>query len=139
MFTETQLGISEFLSPEIAGFQGVIKERFSDFNVYELDQALRVVRLNNQSLEKKVDKGDKNVEEADFIYSSVPEAVRTLLSDIQFSMIKSLNSDASFCDPIRINVSEVSKESRKEVHGVLKKFANIETNTNINMEIKASL
>ena len=129
MFTETQLGISEFLSPEIAGFQGVIKERFSDFNVYELDQALRVVRLNNQSLEKKVDKGNKNVEEADFIYSSVPESVRTLLSDIQFSMIKSLNSDASFCDPIRINVSEVSKESRKEVHGVLKKFANIETNT----------
>ena len=128
MSAETQLGISEFLTPQIGGFQGVIKERFSDFNVYELDKAQQVVRLNDQHVEKG-NKEQKSVDDIDYNYSSVPESVKALLSDRQFSMIKMLNSDATLSDPIRIKVSDVSKEERKEVHSALKRFPNIEANT----------
>ena len=126
MQSEAQLGISEFLTPEMAGFRGLLKERFSDFNVYELDKSQQVVRLQDKT-GAKTEKEEKQCEEVD--YSSLPESVTALLSDVQFSMVKILNSDKNFSDPIRINVSEVNKEDRKEVHGVLKKFSNIETNT----------
>ena len=126
MYSETQLGISEFLTPDISGFRGIIKERFSDFNVYELDRAQQVVRLEGKT-GAKTEKEEKKCEEVE--YSSLPQSVTALLSDVHFSMIKILNEDKNFSDPIRINVSEVNKEDRKEVHGVLKKFSNIETNT----------
>ena len=126
MYSETQLGISEFLTPDMSGFRGIIKERFSDFNVYELDRAQQVVRLEGKT-GAKTEKEEKKCEEVE--YSSLPQSVTALLSDVQFSMVKILNEDKNFSDPIRINVSEVNKEDRKEVHGVLKKFSNIETNT----------
>ena len=34
--SESDLGISEYLNQDNPGFNGVIKERFSDFNVYEI-------------------------------------------------------------------------------------------------------
>ena len=126
MHSEAQLGISEFLSPELAGFRGIIKERFSDFNVYELDKAQQVVRLEDKTA-AKTEKEEKKCEEVS--YSSLPESLTALLTEDQFSMVKILDGDKNFSDPIRINVSDVNKEDRKEVHGVLKKFSNIETNT----------
>ena len=48
MHSEAQLGISEFLTPEIAGFRGLLKERFSDFNVFELDKSDQVFHMNTQ-------------------------------------------------------------------------------------------
>ena len=49
MSSEEELGICEFIS-EGQGFSGLIKERFSDFNVYEIDKSGQVVHLDNQKI-----------------------------------------------------------------------------------------
>lgn len=79
--SEEDLGISEFLNPNNPGFNGVIKERFSDFNVYEIEKSLEVVRLGNQNLptEQNV---DQNVG-----YEILTETQKLLFSEVLFARV----------------------------------------------------
>ena len=79
--SEEDLGISEFLNPNNPGFNGVIKERFSDFNVYEIEKSLEVVRLGNQDLptEQNV---DQNVG-----YEILTETQKLLFSEVLFARV----------------------------------------------------
>ena len=79
--SESDLGISEFLNQDNPGFNGVIKERFSDFNVYEIDKSMNIVNLGDQ---KFPDEGvvDQNIE-----YDDLTEAQKALISEILFSRV----------------------------------------------------
>ena len=59
--SESDLGISEYLNQDNPGFNGVIKERFSDFNMYEMNKSMNMVHLGDQ---KFPDEGvvDQNIE-----------------------------------------------------------------------------
>ncbi|KAF8663481.1 hypothetical protein AX16_001049 [Volvariella volvacea WC 439] len=46
-FLETDVGISEYVSRGIAKIDAIIKQRFTDFLVYEIDQENNVVHLKN--------------------------------------------------------------------------------------------
>ena len=48
---EKDVGIEEFASAEGDGFEAIIKHRFSDFSVNEIDKSGNVVRLTSNSLE----------------------------------------------------------------------------------------
>ena len=48
--TEKSLGISTYMNPSIPGFSAVLKGRYSDFVVHEVDWNGRVARLTSQSL-----------------------------------------------------------------------------------------
>lgn len=49
---ETQVGITEFTNPEAPGFTGILKSRFSDFHVNEIDSNGKVLELNDLSVPK---------------------------------------------------------------------------------------
>lgn len=51
--SETDVGITQFVGSS-PGFTGVIKARFSDFQVNEIDQAGNVVRLTSTALPKPI-------------------------------------------------------------------------------------
>jgi len=120
---EQDVGISEFLNPNNPGFNGVIKERFSDFNVYEINKNLEVVRLGSQKFPEEQD-ADFNME-----YSSLTDSQKLLLSEVQFTRVKILNSDPENSEEVEIEVTDLDKESRKEIHKILKSFPKIDSNT----------
>ena len=127
MSTEAELGITEFLNKESSGFTGLIKERFSDFNVHEIDKGGEVVPLTNQDIPPDCEQ--TVAPDPEVKYSSLSDEQKLLISEVHFSMIKMINKDSDSFDPVKINVSEVEKEGRKEIHSILKKFPNIDSNT----------
>ncbi|EJT44630.1 PUS7-like protein [Saccharomyces kudriavzevii IFO 1802] len=60
---ETDVGISLFLSPELPGFRGQIKQRYTDFLVNEIDQEGNVVHLTDKGF-KVPKKPQRSKEEA---------------------------------------------------------------------------
>jgi len=121
--TEADLGITEFLNPDNLGFHGVIKERFSDFNVYEIDKSMSVVHLENQKFPETVEVD----EEAE--YKSLTDFQKSLVSEVLFSKVKIFNSDPQAAEDVEIDVTNLEKEGRKEIHQILKKFSKIDSNT----------
>jgi len=121
--SESDLGITEYLNPDNLGFDGVIKERFSDFNVYEVDKSMKIVHLENKKFPEEVESG-LNVE-----YSSLTEFQKSLVSEVLFSRVKVYNSDPETATDIEIDVTDLKKEDRKEIHQILKKFSKIDSNT----------
>ena len=79
--SESDLGISEYLNPDNTGFNGVIKERFSDFNVYGIDKSMNIVHLGDQ---KFPNEGvvDQNIE-----YHDLTGAQKALISEILFTRV----------------------------------------------------
>lgn len=49
---ENQVGITEFTNPDLPGFTGVLKSRFSDFHVNEIDSTGHVLQLNDLKVPK---------------------------------------------------------------------------------------
>ncbi|KAJ9474233.1 Multisubstrate pseudouridine synthase 7 [Pseudozyma hubeiensis] len=45
--TETRAGITAYIDPDLPGFQGIIKQRFTDFMVNEIDSSGNVCRLTS--------------------------------------------------------------------------------------------
>jgi hypothetical protein len=52
--SESDVGITEFRNPGFAGFDAILKHRFSDFNVNEIDLDGNIVRLTNLEVPKNV-------------------------------------------------------------------------------------
>ncbi|KAK6525005.1 hypothetical protein TWF281_011895 [Arthrobotrys megalospora] len=51
--TEESVGITEFLCPDAAGFQGLLKQRYTDFLVNEIDKDGNVLRLKSLYVERR--------------------------------------------------------------------------------------
>ncbi|KAF3929514.1 hypothetical protein ABW19_dt0202590 [Dactylella cylindrospora] len=51
--SEESVGITEFLSPDSVGFQGLLKQRYTDFLVNEIDRDGNVLRLKSLHVEKR--------------------------------------------------------------------------------------
>merc|ERR1711874_298649 len=122
--TEKDVGITEFLNKDNPGFRATMKQRYSDFNVYEIDPPGSVVHLDDDSIPKDGDDGGEMI-----TYDDLSEQQKELISEVQFTKIKLLNCDKVSDNKIEFDVTEFSKEKRKDVHMVLKKFAEIDSNT----------
>ena len=87
---EAQLGICQYLNHNNPGFPtGVIKERFSDFNVTEIALDGQLVKLDS-TLPPDETPEDMRGDEA-LLYSSLSEEQRGIISETKFSQIKVLN------------------------------------------------
>lgn len=51
--TEESVGITEFLCPNAVGFQGLLKQRYTDFLVNEIDKDGNVLRLKSLYVERR--------------------------------------------------------------------------------------
>lgn len=127
---EAQLGICQYLNNDNPGFPtGVIKERFSDFNVTEIGLDGQLVKLDSTLPPDETPEDIRGVDDA-LLYSSLSDEQRGIISESEFSQIKVLNEKhESGRDLVEVDVTEKGKEERKLIHTVLKRFPRIDSNT----------
>jgi len=123
---EGELGITEYLNKDNPGCQAVLKQRFSDFNVYEVELGGNLVRLGGQDIP-----GSPTVDKTggEMRYSQLGEEDRALLTETEFAMVKLVDKDPATHNSFTIDVTSMDKESRKRIHQVVKRFPNLDSNT----------
>uniref|UniRef100_A0A3P8ZRZ6 Pseudouridylate synthase 7 homolog n=1 Tax=Esox lucius TaxID=8010 RepID=A0A3P8ZRZ6_ESOLU len=105
--TELDVGILKFVS-EHKGFSGILKERYSDFVVHEINKEGKIVRLDDLS---------------------VPEEVEVLTEE-QKQEMERLQQFKNKEDSVSIEVADYTKEKRTLVHKAIKTlFPGLETKT----------
>lgn len=121
LIDESRVGITEFLNRSNDGFDGAIKKRYSDFNVYEVGLDDVVVHVTDQTLPVE--------HEEVRTYSELSETEKLLVTELQFSKMKIIDSDRKSVDAVEFDVTEYDKDKRREVHMIIKKFNMIDANT----------
>ncbi|CAD7002715.1 unnamed protein product [Ceratitis capitata] len=116
---EDQVGITEYVS-DGEGFTGVVKSRFSDFHVNEIDQNGQVLILNDLSVPKPAVEtfDEEKLAEARTKFAEVITAeIWDKLNDL--AKMKAKDSTAQ---PIDILVTSLDKINRGELHELLKQI-----------------
>ncbi|XP_054733403.1 pseudouridylate synthase 7 homolog [Anastrepha obliqua] len=116
---EDQVGITEFVN-ESAGFTGIVKSRFSDFHVNEIDPNGKVLHLNDLSV-PKAPVETLNEEE---LATSRDQFGGIITADIweKISALAAMKAKDPAAHPIDINVSNLDKEKRTQIHNILKQL-----------------
>ncbi|XP_057372375.1 pseudouridylate synthase 7 homolog [Daphnia carinata] len=105
---ESDVGISEYVSKG-AGFSAILKQRYSDFQVHEIDMNGTVIHLTDQSIVE---------------YVAPPPTValaeqQNVLTPEQWKNIEDMVKNG---DPkqVEIDVTEKSKEERQNIHKIVR-------------------
>lgn len=119
--TEAEVGISEFISDQ-PGFTGVLKARYSDFHVSEVDQNGEIAVLTNTNIPKD--------EKTNINYDSIDQSPIEILPQNKWEEIKEMVKTGSK-EPVKFDVSNFNKEERTILHTKVKGiFGNkIDSNT----------
>lgn len=113
--SEKDVGITEYVT-DVPGFSGVIKARFSDFHVNEIDSEGKIAKLTDTKHPESFHVSKSSTDESKHEIS-----IDLILQDIS-NKIKSLSeSDEKTEDTVEIPVSEMSKEDRARVYNEIKK------------------
>ncbi|KAH8257275.1 hypothetical protein KR038_006512 [Drosophila bunnanda] len=117
---ENQVGITEFTNPDVPGFTGILKSRFSDFHVNEIDSEGKVLELNDLTVPKvaiePVDPQDldKWREELEAVIGA---EVWQEIADLAEAKL-----DPQIEQKVEIDVSSLDKEKRGQVHQLVKQL-----------------
>ncbi|KAL2093854.1 hypothetical protein ACEWY4_011166 [Coilia grayii] len=115
--TELDVGILKFVS-EHKGFSGILKERYSDFVVHEINKEGKTVQLNDLSVPVETEEPEEQLPEAQVL----TEEQKKQLEELQLFKNKEGN--------VSIEVAEDTKERRTQVHRAVKNlFPGLETKT----------
>ena len=112
---ESELGITEYVH-QGEGFSAIVKQRYSDFQVHEIDMLGNVVHLTDQTLPVKL------VED----YSLTEEQINSLSKE-EWDSIENLVQDTAVEGTVvEFDVTSKSKEERNVIHkAIRKKFKGI--------------
>ncbi|XP_058502592.1 pseudouridylate synthase 7 homolog isoform X2 [Solea solea] len=118
--TEVDVGILKYVSDH-EGFSGILKERYSDFVVHEINKQGKVVHLDDLSIPAEVEEvpeAEPQPKESDVL----TEDQKKQLGELQLFKNKEGN--------VSIEVMDDTKEKRTLVHKAIKtQFAGLETKT----------
>ncbi|GIY26645.1 pseudouridylate synthase 7 homolog [Caerostris darwini] len=110
--SEGDVGITEYIS-NLPGFTAVMKERYSDFVVNEIDTEGNVVRLTNFSQPQNP---ENDVKVDDLLDAATVKSLEELVADEK--------SD------VKIDVTDMDKDARKKIHVAIRKmFDGVESST----------
>lgn len=143
---ETDVGITEYLYKDIEGFNGTIKQRYSDFIVNEISSSGEVIVLKDKGFKqvekKKANEGSEDVPKVDKRASLKEERSTFVLdSEVKDELVKIIGLEAvdSIVNKVYKNfeIYETtktfdSKDERTKIHQLLRKgFDNqLESRTN---------
>ncbi|TMW52189.1 hypothetical protein DOY81_002748 [Sarcophaga bullata] len=119
---EEQVGITEYINAG-EGFAGILKSRFSDFHVNEIDLNDKILHLTDLSIpeqkeeELSAEEVTKTQEELKNIISNDVWQQMNELKLAKVDMSKNPQDSAIFID-----VTELDKEKRTQIHMVIKKL-----------------
>lgn len=110
---EVDVGITEFVGTT-APFTGIIKQKYSDFQVNEIDMEGNVVTLTDLSIPKPPkDDYTKLVEDKS------PE-LEGLVTDAQWEEIAKMIETNNKSLSVLVDVTEMTKENRTKIHTLFK-------------------
>uniref|UniRef100_A0A2C9KBZ3 Tyrosine-protein kinase ephrin type A/B receptor-like domain-containing protein n=1 Tax=Biomphalaria glabrata TaxID=6526 RepID=A0A2C9KBZ3_BIOGL len=120
--TESQAGITEYLSDH-EGFSAIIKQRYSDFIVHEIDKEGNVVHLTDLAVPED-DQHEETAPETEKVTESCPEITEDIL--MKLDQLANSGDKKSTVDV----VAPEDKERRTQIHLIIKKrFPRLETKT----------
>lgn len=121
---EDQVGITEFTTPG-KGFTGVLKARFSDFHVNEIDLNGTIVNLNDFSIPEAKDPDLAiSAEELEKCKNEISDVVTEELWKQIDEIAKGKRTE-----PLEFDVTQLDKDKRTLIHKVIKKLYEIECNS----------
>lgn len=110
---ESDIGITEYVGKHI-GFSAIIKERYTDFHVNEVDCNGQVAKLTHQNIPHEPE-DDEDIEDLKkLIPSAIWDQLQTLKED----------DTSSSSSGVEIDVTSLDKSERKIVHTIAKKLVN---------------
>ncbi|XP_023174210.2 pseudouridylate synthase 7 homolog [Drosophila hydei] len=117
---ENQVGITEFTNAEISGFTGILKSRFSDFHVNEIDTEGHVLQLNDLNVPKM------EIEPVDpAVLDEWREKLATVIDNEVWQQIADLSTvkyDNKTEQKVDVNVTSLTKEQRTLIHHLVKQL-----------------
>ncbi|EFN89955.1 Pseudouridylate synthase 7-like protein [Harpegnathos saltator] len=120
---ESDIDITEYVGKH-TGFSAIIKERYTDFHVNELDLNGQVAKLTHQDIPHEPE-DDQDIEDLKkLIPSAIWDQLHTLKED-----------DPSSSSGIEIDVTSLDKSERKAIHTIAKRLVNAISQT-VNKEDK---
>lgn len=106
--SEVDVGITEYISTH-DGFNGVIKQRFSDFHVNEIDMNSDVIELTSVEVPTLTTTATENGPVLDDVLpKETVDKLRTILTDFGKANV------------VDIDVTAMSKEERKKIHEAIR-------------------
>ncbi|KAK5615426.1 multisubstrate pseudouridine synthase 7 [Crenichthys baileyi] len=118
--TELDVGILKYVSDH-EGFSGILKERYSDFVVHEINKQGRIVHLDDLSIPTDSEEGAETEEQPNDC-EVLTEEQKKQLSELQLFKNKEGN--------VSIEIIDDTKEKRTLVHKAIKtQFPGLETKT----------
>ncbi|CAB4410147.1 unnamed protein product [Rhizophagus irregularis] len=138
MIRERDVGIIEYANPSIPGFLGVIKQRFSDFMVNEIDNSRNIVHLTNFNIPKvenpvdKPDVQDIGIPKEKISDEQVFQEMKALLGEEISNQIQSLLSGQDENLSFVNTKVEKDKNKRKAIHQFFKDHFGDKLNTEAN-------
>ncbi|KAF5296932.1 hypothetical protein FQR65_LT10083 [Abscondita terminalis] len=104
-FTEKEVGITEYIT-DLEGFSGIIKARYSDFQVNEINNSGEIAKLTDLCSPADFNVSSTNVE-------VIEDA--TLLPDDTWAKIKELSTNEK-AEPFEIDAETFTKEHRTKIY-----------------------
>lgn len=136
---EHLVGITKFSNPTLPPIHGVIKTRFSDFHVNEIDLEGNTIKLtqldttiaDEQESDAKANPDNQSVQIESLPSSQLAEELKKVVPENIISELESLNSNPSQSS---IPIPPIlEKEVRKKVHFLIKRiYPNLATNAKDN-------
>ncbi|XP_034481080.1 pseudouridylate synthase 7 homolog [Drosophila innubila] len=117
---ENQVGITEFTNPNLAGFTGILKSRFSDFHVNEINTEGHVLQLNDISVPKLEIKPVDATQLEEW-----RKKLENVIDDDVWQQIAALSTakyDAKSEQHVEVNVTSLDKEQRTQIHQLIKQL-----------------
>ena len=115
--SETDVGITEFIS-DYDGFSGIVKDKYSDFQVHEIARSGEVAKLTTFALPEIDKQNNKSVDE---MKQNLPVEVREKLEAF-------LNNPEEG-GRVEIDVTDFDKDTRRNIHQLSKSVTNILSQT----------
>lgn len=132
---ESDVGITHFLSSEITGFTGQIKQRYTDFLVHEIDTEGKVVHLKDKGF-KMPKKEQPSKEEASATqqdeekrrqeFKVAPELRQQLIDLLSESDVEKIESVYRHAQRMETTKSFEEKSERTKIHQLLREAFNNE-------------
>ncbi|KYN27710.1 Pseudouridylate synthase 7 like protein [Trachymyrmex cornetzi] len=111
---ESDIGITEYIGKHL-GFSAIIKERYNDFHVNEIDLDGQVTKLTHQDIPRNPS-DDESIED-----------LKTLVSSTIWDQLQALGKENP--SSVEIDVTNIDKVERRTIHTIAKKLANVVSQT----------
>ncbi|KYN37738.1 Pseudouridylate synthase 7 like protein [Trachymyrmex septentrionalis] len=111
---ESDIGITEYIGKHL-GFSAIIKERYNDFHVNEIDLNGQVAKLTHQDIPRNPS-DDESIED-----------LKALVSLTIWDQLQALGKENP--SSVEIDVTNIDKIERRTIHTIAKKLANVVSQT----------